>query len=164
MAISAPVTFLWHDGTAEEAARLYTSLIPNSKMGNILRAPGDTPGPKQGDVLTVDFTINGAPFIAMNGGAPEGHAEYSDAVSILLTCDTQEEIDRLWDGLIADGGRPVACGWLIDRYGLRWQITPKRLLELNASDDANVAKRTFEAMTNMVKLDLAKLEAAARGE
>ncbi len=164
MTISEPVTFLWHDGTAEEAARLYTSLVPNSSMGRVMRAPADTPGPKAGTVLTVEFTLNGASFVAMNGGPAEGHAAYNDSVSIMLMCDTQDEIDRLWNGLIADGGKPVACGWLHDRYGLRWQITPRRLMELNSSPDPDVARRSFKAMMTMVKIDIAALEQAAAGE
>ncbi|EMD82218.1 VOC family protein [Pacificimonas flava] len=164
MTISEPITFLWFDGQAEEAATLYTSLVPNSALGDRLHAPADTPGPKAGSLITVDFTLNGRPFIAMNGGPAEGHAEFNDSVSIMLTCDTQEEIDRLWDGLIEGGGEPVACGWLKDRFGLRWQITPKRLLELNSSSDKDVAKRSFEAMMTMVKIEIAALERAARGE
>lgn len=164
MTISEPITFLWYDGEAEEAARLYTSLVPNSSVGEKMHAPADTPGPKKGDLITVEFTLNGRPFIAMNGGPPEGHAEFNDSVSIMLTCDTQEEIDRLWDGLTADGGEEVMCGWLKDKYGLRWQIAPKLLMELNASDDPEVARRSFEAMMTMVKFDLAAIEAAARGD
>lgn len=164
MTVSVPITFLWFDGEAQEAAALYTSLVPNSTVGHRMYAPADTPGPKAGDLITLDFTLNGQPFTAMNGGPAEGHAEFNDSVSIMLTCDTQEEIDRLWDGLIDGGGEPVACGWLKDRFGLRWQITPKRLLELNSSPNPDVARRSFEAMMTMVKIDIGTLERAARGE
>ena len=160
MTISEPITFLWFGGEAEEAAKLYTSLVPNSSIGDRMHAPGDTPGLKKGDLITIEFTLNGRPFVAMNGGPPEGHAEYNDSVSIMLLCDTQEEIDRLWDGLTANGGEGVACGWLKDRFGLRWQIAPRQLMEWNSSPDPKVAQASFTAMMDMVKIDLPRLEAA----
>ncbi len=148
---------LWFDGEAEEAASFYATLLPDSRIDEITRAPTDYPAGSAGDVLTVTFTLAGQRFLALNGG-PE--FRFNEAVSFIINCDDQAEVDRLWDALSADGGQPIACGWIKDRYGLAWQITPKRLPELLASPDREAAARAMEAMMGMVKLDIAQLERA----
>jgi predicted 3-demethylubiquinone-9 3-methyltransferase (glyoxalase superfamily) len=157
-----PITpCLWFDGKAEEAARLYTSLFPNSHVDKVHRAPADFPSGKAGDVLTVDFTLNGTPFIALDGG-PE--FKFNEAVSFTVDCENQAEVDRYWSALLANGGEESVCGWLKDRFGVSWQIVPKRLNELLDGDDREGAKRAMEAMLGMVKLDVAQLEAAYKGQ
>ena len=151
---------LWFAREAEEAARLYTSTIPNSRITRIAKAPSDYPGGKAGDVLTVEFELGGATFMGLNGGSQES---YGNAASITVACDTQEEIDRIWAALTGEGGQEIQCGWLRDRWGVPWQVFPKRLVELNASPDPDVAKRVFQAMMTMVKIDLAAIERAAAG-
>ncbi|HVT37059.1 MAG TPA: VOC family protein [Nevskiaceae bacterium] len=149
--------FLWFDGKAEEAAKLYCSIFPNSKITQVVRSTVDTPGTPRGGVLTVGFTLNGLEYTAMNGGPM---VSFNESVSFVVHCKTQEEIDHYWDRLTADGGAPVACGWLKDKYGLRWQITPDLLLELIASKDSARAQRAMQAMMKMVKIDLKTLENA----
>lgn len=149
---------LWFETEALEAAEFYTSVFPNSAINSVLKAPVDTPGPKAGSVLLVQFTIAGQEYQALNGGR---HEAFSDAVSLSVSCEDQAEVDRLWAALTADGGRPVACGWLKDKYGLSWQIVPKRMLELLADPDPGRAKRAMEAMMTMVKIDVAAIEEAA---
>lgn len=149
-------TCLWFDGKAEEAARFYTSLLPNSRVDTVNRSPVDTPGTKAGEVLTVEFTLNGAPYLGLNGGS---HYPFTPAVSLIVPCEDQAEIDRLW-AAFSEGGTPVQCGWITDRYGLSWQITPRWLMEAIKDPDRARAKRVMEAMFEMVKLDLAALEAA----
>jgi predicted 3-demethylubiquinone-9 3-methyltransferase (glyoxalase superfamily) len=157
-----PITpCLWFDGKAEEAARLYTSLFPNSHVDKVHRAPADFPSGKAGDVLTVDFTLIGTPFIALDGG-PE--FKFNEAVSFTVDCENQAEVDRYWSALLANGGEESVCGWLKDRFGVSWQIVPKRLNELLDGDDREGAKRAMEAMLGMVKLDVAQLEAAYKGQ
>lgn len=151
---------LWFDGQAQEAAEFYISLLPDSRIDRIVRAPGDYPSGATGDVITVDFTLAGRSYSGLNGG-PE--FKFTEAVSFMIRCRDQEEVDRLWDALIADGGQPVQCGWLRDRFGLSWQITPEELLEMIASEDRAAARRAFEAMMGMVKLDLAELRRAFEG-
>ena len=151
---------LWYDGDAEEAASFYVSLLPDSRIDQVLRAPSDYPAGKAGDVLTVDFTLAGQPFLGLNGGPEFG---FNEAVSFQIHTEDQAETDRLWDALTADGGQPVACSWLKDRYGLSWQIVPRRLTELIADPDPARAKRAFEAMMTMVKIDIAEIERAADG-
>jgi predicted 3-demethylubiquinone-9 3-methyltransferase (glyoxalase superfamily) len=158
--MSKIITCLWFGRDAEEAARLYASLIPNSSVDGVHRAPTDYPGGKAGDVLTVDFTLDGAKFLGLNGGE---RADYGTAASIIVQVDDQAELDRLWDALLAGGGEPKACGWLNDRFGVPWQVTPRRLLELTTSPDRAVAARAFEAMMEMIKIDIAALERAAQG-
>jgi predicted 3-demethylubiquinone-9 3-methyltransferase (glyoxalase superfamily) len=154
-------TCLWFDkGQAEEAARLYTSLIPNSQITNVSRAAAETPSGPEGMVLTVDFTLDGVPYQGLNGG-PD--FRLSEAVSIAVECTDQTEVDRLWEALVADGGEHSVCGWLKDRFGLSWQIYPRRLTELLADPDARRARRTMEAMLKMTKIETAELEAAADG-
>ncbi|HRK19855.1 MAG TPA: VOC family protein [Hyphomicrobiaceae bacterium] len=151
---------LWFDKNGEEAARFYVSLLPNSRIDHVQRAPADNPSSKKGEVLVVDFTLMGNKYQALNGGP---NFKFTEAISLSVTCDTQEEVDRLWAALTADGGKEVACGWLKDKYGLSWQIVPARMFELLASPDAGVSKRAFEAMMTMVKLDIAAIERAAKG-
>jgi len=151
---------LWFDKNGEEAARFYVSLLPNSRIDHVQRAPADNPSSKKGEVLVVDFTLMGNKYQALNGGP---NFKFTEAISLSVTCDTQEEVDRLWAALTADGGKEVACGWLKDKYGLSWQIVPARMFELLASPDAGGSKRAFEAMMTMVKLDIAAIERAAKG-
>ncbi len=153
-------TFLWFDKQAEEAARFYVSLFPNSRIDQVTRSAADTPSTKQGDVLVVSFTLGGRSYVAMNGGP--GHP-FTDAISLQITTPDQAETDRLWDGLLAGGGAPVACGWLRDRFGLSWQVTPRRMFDLLGDADPDRARRAMQAMMNMVKLDVAELERAAAG-
>lgn len=151
---------LWSNGAAEEAARFYTSLLPNSHIDRISKAPADYPNGKAGCVLSVDFTLDGRKYLIFNGG-PD--FPFTEAVSFQILCDNQAEVDRLWT-LLTDGGTAVQCGWLKDRWGLSWQIVPKRLTELMNDSDPMRAKRAMEAMMQMVKIDIAQLEKAAAGE
>ena len=158
------VPTLWSNFNAEEQANYYVSLLPGSRIDNIVRWPMDGTGPnqgaKKGDVLVVDFTIAGKRYSLLNGGP---QFPYSEAVSLMIVVDTQAEIDRLWSKLIGDGGKESACGWLKDKFGLSWQITPKRLLELITDKDSDKAARAMNAMMDMVKLDIATIEKAAKG-
>ncbi|HTI67307.1 MAG TPA: VOC family protein [Caulobacteraceae bacterium] len=151
--------FLWFDSQAEEAANFYVSVFPNSKMGKVARYPETGPG-TPGSVMTVAFTLNGQDFSAINGGP---HFKFTEAVSFVIGCKDQAEVDYYWDKLIAGGGKPSQCGWLWDRYGLSWQVTPDRLIELTTDPDQAKAARVFAAMMKMVKIDIAKLEEAAKG-
>jgi predicted 3-demethylubiquinone-9 3-methyltransferase (glyoxalase superfamily) len=148
--------FLWFDDQAEEAAKFYTSIFRNSKIGKIVRNSDAAPGPT-GAVMTVEFTLDGQEFTALNGGP---HFHFTEAVSFVVHCETQQEVDHYWEKLLA-GGTPSQCGWLKDRYGLSWQIVPNALLELMASKDPGVARRVTEAMMKMVKLDVEGLTKAA---
>jgi predicted 3-demethylubiquinone-9 3-methyltransferase (glyoxalase superfamily) len=152
---------LWFDGNAEEAANFYVSLLPDSRVDQVVRSPADNPSMKEGGVLVVDFTLAGRSFGGLNGGP---QYPFTEAVSFSIACDDQAEVDRLWAALTADGGREVQCGWLKDRFGLSWQIVPKRMYEMLASPDRPAAKRAMEAMMEMVKLDLPTLERAFAGE
>lgn len=152
------ITCLWYDGKAEEAARFYTSLIEDSRLGEIVRTAEPAVG-EPGSVLTVAFELKGQKFVALNGGP---QLRFTEAASIQLICDGQEEIDRLWDGLIAGGGQPSRCGWLKDRYGLSWQVLPARLLELMADPDQERAARVSRALLTMGKIEIQPLEEAAR--
>ena len=151
---------LWFDGDAEEAARFYADTFPNSRVGTIMRAPGDYPAGKKGDVLTVEMTILGMPFLLLNGG-PE--FTFDEAVSFQVATEDQAETDRYWKAIISDGGgQESACGWCKDRFGLSWQITPKRLTELIARG-GETAARAFKAMMEMKKIDIAALDRAVEG-
>ena len=152
---------LWFDGKAEEAAKFYTSLFPNSRIDKINRSPADTPSGPAGMVLTVDFTVAGQPFIGLDGG-PD--FKFNEAVSLVINCDTQAEIDYYWEKL-GQGGDPTAqvCGWLKDKYGLSWQVVPRMMGELMGDSDPAKASRVMEAMLKMKKLDIAVLKAAAGG-
>ena len=149
---------LWFEANAEEAVRFYTSVFPDSAIDRVHLARADTPGNKEGDVLFIEFTLAGQRYQAINGGA---HEKFNDAISLSVDCADQAEVDRYWAALTADGGRPVQCGWLKDKYGLSWQIVPRRLIELLADPDPAKGKRVMQAMMKMVKLDVAALEAAA---
>ena len=151
---------LWYDGNAEDAARFYADTFPDSRVGAVMRAPGDYPAGKQGDVLTVEMTILGMPFLLLNGG-PE--FKFDEAVSFQVATDDQAETDRYWKAIIADGGgEESACGWCKDRFGLSWQITPRRLMEL-LSQGGETAARAFQAMMEMKKIDIAALDEAVDG-
>ena len=149
---------LWFEGQALEAAEFYVSVFPNSSIGNVQRSPTDYPGGKAGAVLVVSFTLAGQSYQALNGGP---HDAFNDAISLSVNCEDQAEVDRLWDRLTANGGRPVQCGWLKDKYGLSWQIVPRRLQELIGDPDPAKAKRVMAAMMEMIKIDIAGLERAA---
>lgn len=152
---------LWCDGDAEEKARFYTSVFPDARIVHIQRWGEAGPGPK-GSVLIVTFEIGGVQFTALNAG-PSPTSEHNDAISLMVLCDTQEEIDRYWERLTADGGEPIACSWLKDKYGVRWQIVPRRFFELVQGGDVARTDRVMRAMMQMVKMEIAPLEAAARG-
>lgn len=149
--------FLSFDGQAEEAARFYVSLLPDSRIDRITHSPMDTPGGAAGTVLLVEFTLAGKAYIALNTPG----FTFTEAVSFLIACEDQAETDRLWAALTADGGSEVCCGWLKDRWGVFWQITPTRLMELIRDPDPKRAHRAMEAMTKMIKIDIAAVEAAA---
>jgi predicted 3-demethylubiquinone-9 3-methyltransferase (glyoxalase superfamily) len=152
---------LWFDGQAEQAANFYVSLLPDSRIDKVMRLPADSPSGPAGMVLVVDFTLAGNKFSGLNGGPM---FSFTEAVSFQIHCDDQVEVDRLWAALTADGGSPSQCGWLKDRWGLSWQIVPKRLLQLVNDPDSVRAKRAMEAMMTMVKIDIAALEKAADGK
>jgi predicted 3-demethylubiquinone-9 3-methyltransferase (glyoxalase superfamily) len=152
---------LWFDGNGEEAANFYVSLLPESRIDRVTRSPADYPSGKEGDVITVDFTLAGRQYQVLNGGP---QFPFTEAVSFMIHCEDQAEVDRLWDALTADGGEAVQCGWLKDRFGFRWQICPEEMLEMLASDDRAAARRAFEAMMTMVKLDLPELKRAFEGK
>jgi 2-polyprenyl-6-hydroxyphenyl methylase/3-demethylubiquinone-9 3-methyltransferase len=152
---------LWYDGNAEEAATLYASIFPDSSVDAVHRAPSDYPSGKAGDVLTVDFTVMGMKFMGLNGGPM---FKFDEAVSFQVHTEDQAETDRYWDALLASGGKPSACGWINDKFGLSWQITPKRLSEMMTSPDKAASKRAMDAMMEMVKIDVATLERAFKGE
>lgn len=151
--------FLSFDGHAEEAARFYVSLLPNSRIDRVTHSPMDTPGGVAGTVLLVDFTLAGRPYIALNTPG----FTFTEAVSFSIACADQTETDRLWAALTANGGSEIACGWLKDRYGVFWQVTPTRMLELLKDPDPNRARRAMEAMVKMIKIDIAEVERAANG-
>ncbi|MDN4055087.1 VOC family protein [Massilia sp. YIM B02763] len=151
---------LWFDGDALEAATFYAKTFPDSAVGKIFRAPGDYPSGKQGDVLTVEFTVAGIPCIGLNGGPAFTHSE---AFSFQIATDDQAETDRLWNAIVQNGGQESACGWCKDRWGLSWQITPRAMSAALADPDQAAARRAFEAMMTMGKIDIAAIEAARRG-
>ncbi|MEQ1709236.1 MAG: VOC family protein [Terricaulis sp.] len=150
---------LWYNGEAEAAARFYAQTFPNSSVGAVHHAPSDYPSGKQGDVLVVEFTICGIPCVGLNGGPIFPHTE---AFSFQIATEDQEETDRYWNAIVGNGGAESACGWCKDRWGLNWQITPRTLTEAMAAGGAE-AKRAFDAMMTMKKIDVAAIEAARRG-
>ena len=151
---------LWYDGTAEDAATFYAATFPDSSVDAVHRAPADYPGGKKGDVLTVEFTVAGVACLGLNGGPIFPHTE---AFSFQIATDTQEETDRYWDAIVGNGGAESACGWCRDKWGLNWQITPPALTEAMAQG-GDAAKRAFEAMMPMKKIDIATIQAAVAGE
>ncbi len=154
-----PITpCLWFAGDAEEAGNFYVSLLPDSRIVEVFRSPSDTPSGPAGTVLTVEFTLNGSPFLALNG---DQAIEYNHAVSFQIHTRDQAETDRVWSAFLANGGKEVQCGWITDRWGLSWQIVPGRLMELLKDPDSDRARRAMEAMMAMVKIDIAALEKAA---
>ncbi len=150
---------LWYDGDAVDAARFYAATFPDSSVGTVYRAPGDYPDGKQGNVLTVEFTVAGIPCIGLNGGP---HFKHNESFSFQIATDDQAETDRLWNAIVGNGGQASECGWCKDRWGLSWQITPRALMAAIADPDTAAAKRAFEAMMTMGKIDIAKIEAARR--
>ena len=151
---------LWYDKDALEAATFYADTFPDSAVTKVTRAPGDYPSGKQGDVLTVEFTVLGIPCIGLNGGPTFKHSE---AFSFQVATDDQAETDRYWNAIVGNGGQESECGWCKDKWGLSWQITPRVLTEAFNSPDRAVAKRAFDAMMTMRKIDVATIEAAVRG-
>ena len=151
---------LWYDGTAVDAANFYAKTFPDSSVGAVHRAPGDYPDGKLGDVLTVEFTVLGIPCIGLNGGPQFKHNE---AFSFQIATDDQAETDRLWNAIIKGGGQESQCGWCKDRWGVSWQITPRALIAAVTAPDPAAARRAFEAMMKMKKIDIAAIETARAG-
>lgn len=151
---------LWYDSGAEEAANFYARTFPNSSVTRIFRAPSDFPGGKAGQVLTVEFTVLGLPCIGLNGGPI---FKQTEAFSFQVETEDQAETDRYWNAIVGNGGTESECGWCKDKWGVSWQITPRVLLEAINDSDPSVAKRAFEAMLTMRKIDVATIEAARRG-
>ena len=152
-------TVLWFDGDAEEAARFYADTFPDSSVGNIFRAPSDFPGGKKGDALTVDFTVMGRSFSGLNGG---DMFKPNESVSFMIVTEDQAETDRYWNAIVGNGGQESACGWCKDKWGFSWQITPRTLLESQMAG-GDEARRSFEAMMTMQKIDIAAIDAARKG-
>jgi 2-polyprenyl-6-hydroxyphenyl methylase/3-demethylubiquinone-9 3-methyltransferase len=151
---------LWYDRDAEEAAHFYAKTFPDSSVNGVYHAPGDSPSGKKGGVLTVEFTVIGIPCIGLNGGPT---FKQSEAFSFQIATADQAETDRYWNAIVGNGGQESQCGWCKDKWGLSWQITPIALMQAIADPDPTVAKRAFDAMMQMQKIDIAKIEAARRG-
>jgi len=158
--MSKIATCLWFDGKAEEAARFYVSLLPDSRIDAVLPYTVETPGGKPGEVMLVEFTLAGSSYLALNGGPS---FKFTPAISLSVTCADQAELDRLWNALL-DGGTPMECGWLTDRYGVSWQIVPEAVTRMIKDKDPAKVRRVMEAMMTMVKIDIATLERAYHGE
>lgn len=154
------LTCLWFDDQAEEAAAFYTTLFPNSAIETVTRYGADMPGP-EGQVATVSFTLDGRPFLGLNGGPL---FTFSEAISFPILCADQAEVDHYWDALTSDGGEESSCGWCKDKFGLSWQVIPRRFIELQTGDDPAAAERATHAMLAMKKFDVAAIERAAAGE
>ena len=155
------VTCLWFNKNAQEAAEFYAATFPNSRVTAVHRSPSDYPSGKAGDVLTVDFTLMGQPFVGLNGGP---HFTFTEAISFQVLTDSQEETDRYWNAIVKNGGQESACSWCKDKFGLSWQIVPRVLLDAINSPDTKAAKRAMDAMMTMKKIDIAAIEAARDGE
>jgi predicted 3-demethylubiquinone-9 3-methyltransferase (glyoxalase superfamily) len=151
---------LWFDGTAEEAAKFYTSTFPNSRIDKVVNAAADNPSNHKGDVMTVEFTLDGSKFVGLNGG-PD--FKFNEAISFVIDCEDQAEVDRYWTALILGGGQPSQCGWLKDKFGVSWQVIPKQMDEYLKSPDREASRRAFEAMLKMSKLDVEQLREAYEG-
>lgn len=151
---------LWYDGNAEQAARFYAETFPDSKVTAVHRAPGDYPSGKQGDVLTVEFTVLGIPCLGLNGGP---YFKHSEAFSFQVATEDQAETDRYWNAIVGNGGQESECGWCKDQWGLSWQITPRVLSEAVTDPDPAAAQRAFKAMMTMRKIDVAAIEKARKG-
>ncbi|MFC5479679.1 VOC family protein [Massilia suwonensis] len=158
--VSKNTICLWFNGTAQDAAEFYAKTFPDSAVKAVHRAPGDYPAGKEGDILTVEFTVMGIPCLGLNGGPAFTHSE---AFSFQVATDDQEETDRLWNAIVGNGGQESECGWCKDKWGLSWQITPRVLTDAIANPNPAVAKRAFDAMMTMRKIDVARIEAAVRG-
>lgn len=154
------VICLWYDGTAEQAAKFYAETFPNSAVTAVHAAPADFPGGKEGQALTVEFTVLGVACLGLNGGPIFKHSE---AFSFQVITEDQAETDRYWNAIVDNGGAESVCGWCKDKWGVSWQITPRVLIEATTSRDPGVAKRAFDAMMKMKKIDIAAIEAAIRG-
>ncbi len=159
MPIAKNTICVWYDKDAEAAARFYAATFPNSSVNGVHKSPSDYPSGKAGDVITVDFTVCGIPCVGLNGGS---YFKQSEAFSFMIATDDQAETDRYWNAIVENGGQESACGWCKDKWGVNWQITPRVLLEAMAAGGAE-AKRAFDAMMHMKKIDVAKIEAARRG-
>ncbi len=158
--VSKNTICLWYDRGALDAARFYAETFSDSAVGAVMRAPGDYPSGKQGDVLTVQFTVLGIPCLGLNGGP---QIKPSEAFSFQVATDDQAETDRLWNAIVGHGGQESECGWCKDRWGLSWQITPRALTDAITDPDPAASKRAFDAMMTMRKIDIATIEAARRG-
>lgn len=154
------IPHLWYAKDAVEAARFYASIFPDSRIDRVTKLPAESPSGPAGSIDVVQFTLFGQSMMALGAGP---HHDFNDAVSFLVTCDTQAEIDRYWTAILEHGGKPQACGWIIDRYGLRWQITASVLFDMMADTDVAKARRASEEMMNQVKIDIAALQAAFDG-
>ncbi len=161
MAVRKFATHLWFNNQAEEAANFYTSLFDDAKVDKVITAPEGVPDTPAGSAFIIELTIMGQQYIFLNGGP---QFPFDSQVSLYVLCDGQEDVDKYWNALVADGGKPVQCGWLTDKYGLSWQIIPKQLEELMGNGNPAVAQRVTAAMLQMVKIDVAGLERAAKGE
>ena len=151
---------LWFDGKAQDAVEFYASVFPDSRVDKVDRSVAETPSGPKGMVLTVEFTLSGQPFVGLNGG-PD--FQFNEAISFMVDCADQAEVDHYWEALTAGGGQPGPCGWLKDRFGVSWQVIPRRLNELIGGPDAAAAERAMKAMLQMSKIDVAELERAYAG-
>ncbi|MGH9381806.1 MAG: VOC family protein [Thermoanaerobaculia bacterium] len=154
------VPHLWYTQEAEEAARFYAGLFPDSSVDRVTALQADSPSGPPGSVVVVEFTLFGQAFMAMSAGP---HDPFNDAVSFMVNCESQEELDRYWDAILDNGGKPQACGWIIDKFGVRWQIVPTALGRMMTDPDKTKVKRASEEMLRQIKFDIAKLEAAFEG-